>query len=126
MRTLTAVLLSCISLLCVQHLPCVLPLPFSSLLLPAPREPPDIEKHQKEVPLPKSPFLVPSLAETKVNLQKKSKRRIHRSHASRLMRVGCSLGTCQVQNLNHRLWQLMGRFEKEDSPIQLSNPHSYG
>ncbi|EFB15102.1 hypothetical protein PANDA_005516, partial [Ailuropoda melanoleuca] len=23
-----------------------------------------------------------------------------------LLRVGCALGTCQVQNLSHRLWQL--------------------
>uniref|UniRef100_A0A8C9PEN7 Adrenomedullin 2 n=1 Tax=Spermophilus dauricus TaxID=99837 RepID=A0A8C9PEN7_SPEDA len=27
---------------------------------------------------------------------------------AQLLRVGCMLGTCQVQNLSHRLWQLVG------------------
>ncbi|XP_035381469.1 protein ADM2 [Electrophorus electricus] len=44
-----------------------------------------------------------------------------------LMRVGCVLGTCQVQNLSHRLYQLIGQPGKEDtSPINPRSPHSYG
>lgn len=49
-----------------------------------------------------------------------------RSHGH-LMRVGCVLGTCQVQNLSHRLYQLIGQSGKEDSsPINPRSPHSYG
>ncbi|XP_037538791.1 protein ADM2 [Nematolebias whitei] len=44
-----------------------------------------------------------------------------------LMRVGCALGTCQVQNLSHRLYQLIGQSGREDSsPINPRSPHSYG
>lgn len=44
-----------------------------------------------------------------------------------LMRVGCVLGTCQVQNLSHRLYQLIGQSGREESsPINLHSPHSYG
>ncbi|XP_028441760.1 ADM2 [Perca flavescens] len=46
---------------------------------------------------------------------------------SHLMRVGCVLGTCQVQNLSHRLYQLIGQSGREDSsPINPHSPHSYG
>nr|XP_019934112.1 PREDICTED: ADM2-like [Paralichthys olivaceus] len=46
---------------------------------------------------------------------------------SYLMRVGCVLGTCQVQNLSHRLYQLIGQSGREDSsPINPRSPHSYG
>ncbi|XP_046889692.1 MOB kinase activator 2 isoform X2 [Hypomesus transpacificus] len=49
-----------------------------------------------------------------------------RGHAQ-LMRVGCVLGTCQVQNLSHRLYQLIGQSGREDSsPINPRSPHSYG
>ncbi|XP_043980596.1 protein ADM2 [Gambusia affinis] len=49
-----------------------------------------------------------------------------RAHAH-LMRVGCVLGTCQVQNLSHRLYQLIGQNGREDfSPINPRSPHSYG
>uniref|UniRef100_A0A6I8REF2 Uncharacterized protein n=1 Tax=Xenopus tropicalis TaxID=8364 RepID=A0A6I8REF2_XENTR len=94
-----------------------------------PMEPPDREKRHKEGPLIELSLFTPSVAETKLlNLGtlRRKKRRVRRSHGPRLMRVGCSLGTCQVQILNHRLWQLMGQSGKEDSPIELSNPHSYG
>ncbi|CAL8296594.1 unnamed protein product [Boreogadus saida] len=51
---------------------------------------------------------------------------VGRSHVH-LMRVGCVLGTCQVQNLSHRLHQLIGRRGREDSsPINPRSPHSYG
>uniref|UniRef100_A0A667YMB2 Adrenomedullin 2 n=1 Tax=Myripristis murdjan TaxID=586833 RepID=A0A667YMB2_9TELE len=44
-----------------------------------------------------------------------------------LMRVGCVLGTCQVQNLSHRLYQLIGQSGREgSSPINPRSPHSYG
>ncbi|XP_049339321.1 protein ADM2 [Astyanax mexicanus] len=44
-----------------------------------------------------------------------------------LMRVGCILGTCQVQNLSHRLYQLIGQSGREESsPINPRSPHSYG
>ncbi|XP_041652255.1 protein ADM2 [Cheilinus undulatus] len=46
---------------------------------------------------------------------------------SHLMRVGCVLGTCQVQNLSHRLYQLIGQSGREESsPINPRSPHSYG
>ncbi|XP_061631219.1 uncharacterized protein adm2b [Phyllopteryx taeniolatus] len=49
-----------------------------------------------------------------------------RAHGQ-LMRAGCVLGTCQVQNLSHRLYQLIGRSGREDSsPINPRSPHSYG
>lgn len=49
-----------------------------------------------------------------------------RSHGQ-VMRVACVLGTCQVQNLSHRLYQLIGQSGKEDSsPINPHSPHSYG
>ncbi|XP_056132948.1 protein ADM2a [Lampris incognitus] len=51
----------------------------------------------------------------------------HQSHHAQLMRVGCVLGTCQVQNLSHRLYQLIGQSGREDSsPINPRSPHSYG
>ncbi|NP_958829.1 protein ADM2 preproprotein [Rattus norvegicus] len=49
-----------------------------------------------------------------------------RPHAQ-LLRVGCVLGTCQVQNLSHRLWQLVRPSGRRDSaPVDPSSPHSYG
>ncbi|XP_028810710.1 protein ADM2a [Denticeps clupeoides] len=54
-------------------------------------------------------------------------RSYHHPHHAQLMRVGCVLGTCQVQNLSHRLYQLMGQSGREDSsPINPRSPHSYG
>ncbi|XP_051976865.1 protein ADM2a [Xyrauchen texanus] len=51
----------------------------------------------------------------------------HNHHHAQLMRVGCVLGTCQVQNLSHRLYQLVGQRGREDSsPINPRSPHSYG
>ncbi|XP_066524092.1 protein ADM2a [Hoplias malabaricus] len=48
-------------------------------------------------------------------------------HHGQLMRVGCVLGTCQIQNLGHRLYQLVGQTGREDSaPMNPRNPHSYG
>lgn len=51
----------------------------------------------------------------------------HHPHNGQLMRVGCVLGTCQVQNLSHRLYQLIGQSGREDSsPINPRSPHSFG
>lgn len=48
-------------------------------------------------------------------------------HHGQLMRVGCVLGTCQVQNLSHRLYQLIGQSGRENSsPMNPKSPHSYG
>uniref|UniRef100_A0A3B3S9E1 Adrenomedullin 2a n=1 Tax=Paramormyrops kingsleyae TaxID=1676925 RepID=A0A3B3S9E1_9TELE len=48
-------------------------------------------------------------------------------HQPQLMRVGCILGTCQVQNLSHRLYQLNAQSGREDSsPINPNSPHSFG
>ncbi|XP_039560499.1 protein ADM2 [Passer montanus] len=51
-----------------------------------------------------------------------------RRHAGgHLARVGCVLGTCQLQNLSHRLWQLRGQWGRRDSsPMNPNSPHSYG
>uniref|UniRef100_A0A3Q2UHB4 Adrenomedullin 2 n=1 Tax=Fundulus heteroclitus TaxID=8078 RepID=A0A3Q2UHB4_FUNHE len=50
----------------------------------------------------------------------------HSKHAQ-LKRVGCVLGTCQVQNLSHRLYQLIGQNGREESsPVNPRSPHSYG
>ncbi|XP_061578641.1 protein ADM2 [Cololabis saira] len=65
-------------------------------------------------------------------LQRGSRGRRHASGGGgrghgHLMRVGCVLGTCQVQNLSHRLYQLIGQSGREDySPINPRSPHSYG
>ncbi|KAM9824494.1 protein ADM2a [Neosynchiropus ocellatus] len=51
----------------------------------------------------------------------------HHPHHPQFMRVGCVLGTCQVQNLSHRLYQLIGQSGREESsPINPRSPHSYG
>ncbi|XP_062863907.1 protein ADM2a [Trichomycterus rosablanca] len=51
----------------------------------------------------------------------------HHNKHGQLMRVGCILGTCQVQNLSHRLYQLVGQTGREDSsPMNPNSPHSYG
>lgn len=48
-------------------------------------------------------------------------------HQNQLIRVGCALGTCQVQNLSHRLYQLIGQSGRDSSsPINPKSPHSYG
>ncbi|XP_026081448.1 ADM2-like [Carassius auratus] len=50
----------------------------------------------------------------------------HNHHHGQLKRVGCVLGTCQVQNLSHRLYQLVGQSGRQESPINPRSPHSYG
>lgn len=55
----------------------------------------------------------------------RERRHVHKPSRGQLMRVGCMLGTCQVQNLGHRLYQ-MGQSGRQDSPINPKSPHSYG
>lgn len=51
----------------------------------------------------------------------------HHNQHGQFMRVGCVLGTCQVQKLSHRLYQLVGQTGREDAaPINPHSPHSYG
>ncbi|XP_054589113.1 protein ADM2 [Nothobranchius furzeri] len=81
-----------------------------------------------------SPELLGSLLYGNHNLlpQRGSRGRRHANGSGmrgqgQLMRVGCVLGTCQVQNLSHRLYQLIGQSGREDSsPINPGSPHSYG
>ncbi|XP_043121016.1 protein ADM2 [Puntigrus tetrazona] len=56
----------------------------------------------------------------------RERRHVLRGSRGRLMRVGCVLGTCQVQNLSHRLYQLNGQSGRQDAPINPRSPHSYG
>uniref|UniRef100_A0AAY5L129 Uncharacterized protein n=1 Tax=Esox lucius TaxID=8010 RepID=A0AAY5L129_ESOLU len=71
--------------------------------------------------------LAPVRSEEGIEPQRKGSRGHHHSHHPQLMRVGCVLGTCQVQNLSHRLYQLIGQSGREDtSPINPRSPHSYG
>ncbi|XP_053319282.1 protein ADM2 [Spea bombifrons] len=129
MRSQMVMSLCYISLLCMQQLPGLQPLPSPNLLLlPTPREPPSKENHDQEGYLTDYQTITPSQNELRIDLRalQRKKRRAHRSQPVRLMRVGCALGTCQVQNLNYRLWLLVRRAGMEESPIQLSNPHSYG
>lgn len=91
--------------------------------------------HKEPPPRLPDPLLDQSdsvLQEAPVWQQRGSRGRRHanggssRSHGH-LMRVGCVLGTCQVQNLSHRLYQLIGQSGREDSsPINPRSPHSYG
>ncbi|XP_013875565.1 protein ADM2a [Austrofundulus limnaeus] len=83
---------------------------------------------------------VPGLAWAQPAEASQIKRRLRRSRSqapsrgghqypknAQLMRVGCVLGTCQVQNLSHRLYQLIGQTGREESaPINPRSPHSYG
>ncbi|XP_006888168.1 PREDICTED: ADM2 [Elephantulus edwardii] len=50
---------------------------------------------------------------------------VHRPR-DRLLRVGCLLATCQVQNLGHRLWRLRQASRLDPVPVDPGNPHSYG
>lgn len=90
--------------------------------------------HKEPPPRPSHPLLHQSddVLREPATLQRGSRGRRHahgggtRGHGH-LMRVGCVLGTCQVQNLSHRLYQLIGQSGREDSsPINPRSPHSFG
>uniref|UniRef100_A0A8C2W8M2 Adrenomedullin 2 n=1 Tax=Chinchilla lanigera TaxID=34839 RepID=A0A8C2W8M2_CHILA len=128
-----AVALGCISLLHLQ-----LPGACSSSLRGSPLKPPARTPSglQPQHPhLPPQPQERASLAPAMGRALQDGGRRhpgprqhlgLRRPHAQ-LMRVGCVLGTCQVQKLSHRLWQLVGPAGRRDSaPVDPSSPHSYG
>ncbi|KYO32324.1 ADM2 preproprotein [Alligator mississippiensis] len=76
---------------------------------------------------PALPPIAPQLGHESRTGGRRGKRHAARFHHGQLMRVGCVLGTCQVQNLSHRLWQLMGQSGRQDSsPMNPNSPHSYG
>ncbi|XP_062497617.1 protein ADM2 [Pezoporus occidentalis] len=134
MRAPVPVALGCISLvLCVLELPAGLPRPHGRAHRR--REPPD------RIPSLLSPFVDPAVphasgtarhrlpapwpppAHASRHRQRHTRGRRH----TQLLRVGCVLGTCQVQNLSHRLWQLRGQLGRQDlSPMNPHSPHSYG
>ncbi|KAG5261492.1 hypothetical protein AALO_G00284890 [Alosa alosa] len=71
------------------------------------------------------------LLSAREDAEPKRRGRRHANHPHyghpQLMRVGCVLGTCQVQNLSHRLYQLIGQTGRDDSsPVNPRSPHSYG
>ena len=54
-------------------------------------------------------------------------KRFPKLHHTRTTRAGCSLGTCQVQNLTHRLFRLVGKTGKDDAAGKATwSPNSYG
>ncbi|NP_001193313.1 protein ADM2 precursor [Sus scrofa] len=142
MVPLLPVTLGCISLLYLQ-LPGTLSLGLGRNRLPArPREPPgqtssSAVQPQHPAPRPavwklhpalqpqRSARLAPDLGQPRRNGPRR-----HlgpRRPRAQLLRVGCVLGTCQVQNLSHRLWQLVGSAGPRDTvPVDPSSPHSYG
>ncbi|XP_051512098.1 protein ADM2 [Myxocyprinus asiaticus] len=74
----------------------------------------------------KGPPVRPSNQHSSAQGHFRERRHVHRESRGQLMRVGCVLGTCQVQNLSHRLYQLTGLNGRQDSPINPRSPHSYG
>ncbi|XP_029471506.1 protein ADM2 [Rhinatrema bivittatum] len=149
MSALRIVTLGCISLLCLPRLPVsetlLLPSGQRDLALPGSREP---TGNVTEDGHPQGRLLTQLLnhtwAATETRADKaaapgprpsrllpntwphfREKRNAH--HRPHMMRVACVLGTCQVQNLSHRLWQLVGQSGREDSSrISPHSPHSYG
>ncbi|XP_035534833.1 protein ADM2a [Morone saxatilis] len=96
---------------------------------------PGFPRHQPATGVRASPNLAwarPSEASQMERRVQRARRHAHLGsrgghHHPQLMRVGCVLGTCQVQNLSHRLYQLIGQSGREDSsPINPRSPHSYG
>ncbi|KAM5288750.1 protein ADM2 [Ctenodactylus gundi] len=138
-RLLTVtVTLCCISLLYLQ-LPGALPGTLRGGPRPArPREPPARSssglqpRHPHHHPQSQgSASLAPAMSHTPQDggrrHQGPQRHPSPRRPQAQLLRVGCVLGTCQVQNLSHRLWQLIGPSGRRDSaPVDPSSPHSYG
>ncbi|XP_033919015.1 protein ADM2 [Melopsittacus undulatus] len=149
MRAPVPVALGCISLvLCVLELPAGLPRPHGRAHRR--RDPPDhipsllppfmdpalphaagTARHRLPAPwlpqahVPQHRLPAPWLPQAHVP-QHRYRHTRGRRH-TQLLRVGCVLGTCQVQNLSHRLWQLRGQLGRQDSsPMNPHSPHSYG
>uniref|UniRef100_A0A8C3YQ29 Adrenomedullin 2 n=1 Tax=Catagonus wagneri TaxID=51154 RepID=A0A8C3YQ29_9CETA len=141
MVPLLSVTLGCISLLYLQ-LPGTLSLGLGRSRLPAPREPPArtsssalqswhpaprpaVWKRHQALQPQRSARLAPALGQPRRNGP--GRHLGPRRPRVQLLRVGCVLGTCQVQNLSHRLWQLVGSAGPRDTvPVDPSSPHSYG
>ncbi|XP_057597827.1 protein ADM2 [Hippopotamus amphibius kiboko] len=142
MARLPAVALGCISLLYLQ-LPGALSLGPAGSRLPARRrEPPARTPHSGSQP--RRPAARPVVWELHRAFQPQRRASLApavgqplrhgpgrhvgpRRLRAQLLRVGCALGTCQVQNLSHRLWQLVGSAGPRDpAPVDPSSPHSYG
>ncbi|XP_030072310.1 protein ADM2 [Microcaecilia unicolor] len=135
--------LGCLSLLCLQQLPTsqALPLPSAQRNLQLKtREPPDrtlmdgnpqrrlmiylfsnawaaVEKRME-----KKAVHEPQLAKQQPQTHSHFRGKRH----SYSMRLSCGLGTCQVQNLSSRLWQLRQAGRDDSSRISVSSPKSYG
>ncbi|KAM9582421.1 protein ADM2 [Guaruba guarouba] len=131
MRAPVPVALGCISLvLCVLELPAGLPRPHGRAHRR--REPPD--RIPSLLSLRADPAVLPAPGAARHRLPAPwpppvpawpghTRGRRH----TQLLRVGCVLGTCQVQNLSHRLWQLRAQLGRQDpSPMNPHSPHSYG
>ncbi|XP_020737646.1 protein ADM2 [Odocoileus virginianus] len=142
MAGLLAVTLGCISLLYLQ-LPGALSLGLAGSRPPMqPREPP--ARTPASGSQPQHPAALPAVWKLHQALQPKKSvslvpargqplRNVLRRHLgprrprAQLLRVGCALGTCQVQNLSHRLWQLVSSAgPRASAPVDPSSPHSYG
>ncbi|KAM4671168.1 protein ADM2 [Amazona ochrocephala] len=128
MRAPVPVALGCISLvLCALELPAGLPRPHGRAHRR--REPPDRTpsppslRADAAVPLPPGAARPPLRPPPPPARPGRTRGRRH----AQLLRVGCVLGTCQVQNLGHRLWQLRAQRGRQDpSPMNPHSPHSYG
>ncbi|XP_036285952.1 protein ADM2 [Pipistrellus kuhlii] len=137
MARLLPVTLGCLSLLCLQ-LPGTLTRCQGRSRQPArPRAPPArtlASGLQPQHPAPRPVIHKPPQRGARLTpaaghpLQSGPRRHLSppRPRAQRL-RVGCVLSTCQVQNLSHRLWQLVASAGPRDpAPMDPSSPHSYG
>ncbi|XP_039719027.1 protein ADM2 [Pteropus medius] len=142
MAWLPAVTLGCISLLCLQ-LSDALPLHQGRSWRPArPRGPPAWLSSSSLQPQHPAPWPAVRMPRQALHVQRstglgpavgqplRNGPRRHlgpRRPRAQLLRAGCGLGTCQVQSLSHRLWQLVASAGPRDSsPVDPSSPHSYG
>lgn len=65
---------------------------------------------------------LPLSSSTDVNVRtKRSKNLVNQSR-----RHGCSLGTCTVHDLAHRLHQLGNKYKIENAPVEKISPQGYG
>ncbi|XP_049740747.1 protein ADM2 [Elephas maximus indicus] len=147
MARLLAVTLGCVSLLYLQ-LPGALSLglggrprsarlrvpparTYTSSLHPRRPAPQPVVWKPHQAPQPqKGTSLAPAVSQPLQNYGRRHSGSRHpgpRRPRAQLLRVGCMLGTCQVQNLSHRLWQIVEQAGQRDlAPVDPRSPHSYG